>query len=242
MKAVKIALTTLGMGLLMASQTSFGASKKVASSSSGGSKSSARDWIISLPVMAERPQFRLHGEYNAAKSVGLAVELATIATGEELYEEEIQEKGNSLTINGLQASLLMSRYSDEANMGGFFWTLGAGYRRWGAEWKKQPGEKEVTRLGLVDQKGYLHHRVEGRGVTGHGRVGYRYVASEWPLAIGAHIGLRHMNSQVKDISVSDSEEQKLELEYSKLTAEESRSLKNRMMTTPDFSVDFGIVF
>lgn len=127
-------------------------------------------------------------------------------------------------------------------MGGFFWTLGAGYRRWGAEWKKQPDPKESLRLGLVDEKGYLHHRVEGKGVTGHGRVGYRYVASEWPLAIGAHFGLRHMNSQVKDVNVSEEEEQKLSLQYSKLSDDERNSLKHQMMTTADFTVDFGFVF
>jgi hypothetical protein len=211
-------------------------------SQSGGSKSGGRDWIISLPVMAERPQLRLHAEYNAARSVGLALEAAQIASTEELSEEEIKETGNSLAINGFQGSLLMSRYSDPANMGGFFWSLGAGYRKWDAEWKKKPDAKEFQRATLVDEEGYLHHRVEGKGATAHIRVGYRYVANEWPLAVGGHVGLRHMNSQVTDVSVKEDEQTKLHATYSKVDDQERKQLKHKMMTTPDFTVDFGLAF
>jgi hypothetical protein len=208
-------------------------------SSSSGGKSSGRDWILTLPLFAGGA---LHTEYNAGGTMGLALEYSAIAAVEELMEEEILQTGNSLAIDGAQVSMLMSRYSDERNMGGFFWTLGAGYRVWNAEWKKKPGEKEMTRLGLVDEDGYLHHRVQGKGVTGHGRFGYRYVASEWPLAVGAHFGLRHMNSEVTDVEVPEKEEQELGLTYSDITEKERKHLKHRMMTRADISVDFGFVF
>ena len=140
MRTIKSLAMIFGLSLI--SQGALAAAMKktssASSSSSGGSKSGGRDWLISLPVIAERPQFRIHAEYNAARIVGLAIEAATIATVEELGEDEIVATGNSLTINGAQASLLMSRYSDEANMGGFFWSTGVGYRRWNAEWKKKP--------------------------------------------------------------------------------------------------------
>ena len=240
-------LLVLVAGLWFGASGSYAAAMKkgppmAAFNQSGGAKSSGRDWLISLPVVAERPQMRLHVEYNAERGVGLALEAAAISTTEELMEEEITTTGNSLTVNGVQGSLLMSRYSDEANMGGFFWTIGAGYRKWNAEWKKKPDERENQRISLVDQDGYLHHRVEGKGVTGHLRAGYRYVASEWPLAVGAHLGLRHMNSQVKDRKVDESEETKLGLTYSELNDIERKQLRHRMMTTPDFTVDFGVVF
>lgn len=244
MKSVKIMSLGLGIGLILADQMCLAAPSKKSSAPSGGSH--GRDWMITLPVVAETSQLRLHGEYNIDRSLGLALEAASLSAVEELSREEIEQTGNSLTINGLQASLLMTRYSDEANMGGFFWSLGAGYRRWGAEWKKQPLENELEtksqRLGLVDEKGYLHHRIQGEGVTGHGRIGYRYVASEWPLTIGLHLGIRHMNSRVKDVEVSEEEEKKLELQYSPSTNEERRSLKHQMMTTPDYAIDFGFVF
>jgi hypothetical protein len=207
--------------------------------SSSGGKSGGRDWLLTLPLFAGGA---LHAEYNAGGVMGLALEYSAIAAVEELMDEEILETGNSLAIDGVQVSALMSRYSDERNMGGFFWTLGAGYRVWNAEWKKRPGEKEVTRLGLVDEEGYLHHRVQGKGVTGHGRFGYRYVANEWPLAVGAHLGLRHMNSQVTDAEVDVKEEQELDLSYSEVTEKERKHLKHRMMTRADISLDFGFVF
>jgi hypothetical protein len=211
----------------------------MAANQSGGGKSSGHDWILSLPVVSERPQLRLHAEYNLYHSLGIALEAAQIAKTEELSEEEIKDTGNSLSINGYQASLLMSRYSDPANLGGFFWTLGAGYRKWDAEWKKKTVENEAARTSLVDEEGYLHHRVEGKGGTAHFRVGYRYVANEWPLAIGGHVGLRHMNSQVTDVSVKEEEQTKLRATYSKVDDQERKQLKHKMMTTPDLTVDFG---
>lgn len=242
MKAVKLAVTSLGLGLILASQSAMGATVKKAASASSSSSKGGHDWLFSLPLIAERPQMRIHAEYNADRSVGLALEAGLIGTVEELTDEEIALTGNSLKVNGMQASILMSRYSDEQNMAGFFWTLGAGYRRWGAEWKKQVTPKESLRLDLADENGFLHHRVEGKGATGHARLGYRYVANEWPLAFGAHIGVRHMNSQVTDVQVSEVDEAKLKLQYSELNPDERRSLKNRMMTTTDITIDFGLAF
>ena len=219
------------------------AMKKGPPVSSYSTKSSGRDWLISIPVMTERTgELRGHFEYNASRSLGLALEVGSVAANEELSDEEIKELGNSLTIKGLQGSILMSRYSDEANMGGFFWSLGAGYRMWTAEWKKRPDDKETKRVSLVDNDGYLHHRAQGRGTTGHFRGGYRYVASEWPIAIGAHIGIRHMNSQVKDVAVKETEERKMGITYSDLSDKERQQLRYRMMTTPDITVDFGMIF
>lgn len=225
--------------LLTCGATAIAAPVGKSSSSSGGGKSASRDWLFTLPLFYGGA---IRGEYNAGGSVGLALEYAAIGAVEELLPDEVQETGNSLAIDGVQVSALMSRYSDERNMGGFFWTLGAGYRVWTAEWKKRPGEKEFTRLSLVDQDGYLHHRVQGKGATGHGRFGYRYVANEWPLAVGAHIGIRHMNSQVVDVEVPEKEQQELDLTYSEITEKERIHLKHKMMTRADISVDFGFVF
>lgn len=208
-------------------------------SSSSSGKSGGRDWLVTLPLFAGGA---LHAEYNAGRTMGLALEYSAIAAVEELLPEEVTETGNSLAIDGVQVSALLSRYSDERNMGGFFWTLGAGYRVWNAEWKKRPGDKEVTRLNLIDQEGYLHHRVQGKGVTGHGRLGYRYVANEWPLAIGIHLGLRHTNSQVSDIEVPEKEQQEMQITYSDITEKERKQLRHRMMTRGDISLDFGFVF
>lgn len=239
MRAMKYFRCVVALVICVSSGEVLAAPVGKTASSSGGGKSGGRDWLITLPLMAGGS---LHTEYNAGGTMGLALEYSAIGAVEELLPEDIQETGNSLTIDGVQVSALMSRYSDERSMGGFFWTLGAGYRVWNAEWKKKPSDKEALRLTLVDQDGYLHHRVQGKGVTGHGRLGYRFVASEWPLAIGAHLGIRHMNSQVRDTDVPSKEQEELQLTYSSITEKERAHLKNRMMTRADISLDFGFAF
>jgi hypothetical protein len=207
------------------------------------SGSSDRDFLISHPIAAERPQLRLHLELNMANEAGIALEGGVIGETEELGPKEIEETGNSLKVRGAQASLLISRYSEPTRLGGFFWTLGAGYRQFVAEWKKKPtNQVGETRLATADSDGYLRHRINGRGTFGTARFGYRYVAAEWPLAIGAHVGIRHMNSVVKDAEVEDEEESKLNLTYSQTDSGERRSIQNRLMTQPDFTLDAGIVF
>jgi len=138
---------------------------------------------------------------------------------------------------------LIARYSEPQSLSGFFWSLGGGYRQYNAEWKKKPEDADKEpRMSMTDDDGYLHHRVVGSGVVGVARVGYRFIPAEWPIALGAHIGMRHMNSTVKDVEVDDDEQEKLNLEYSKINEKERKSIKNRMMTQPDFAIEFGFSF
>jgi hypothetical protein len=51
-----------------------------------------------------------------------------------------------------------------------------------------------------------------------------------------------MNSQVTDVSVKEEEQTKLRATYSKVDDQERKQLKHKMMTTPDFTVDFGLAF
>ncbi len=233
--------------LALQSNSAFSAPKKSAANFGGESdaKSGDRTFYFSLPFVAERPQLRPHIELNLGNEAGLAIEGAMIAESEELSESETIESGNSLKVKGVQASLLLSRYSEPTQLGGFFWTLGAGYRQYTADWKKKPSNQErepEMRLDSVDSDGYLHHRVEGRGATGHFRAGYRYVAAQWPIAIGGHVGLRHMVSTIRDVEMTEDEEKEMNLDYTPVTDRERKSIRNRMMTTPDFALDFGMIF
>ena len=213
------------------------------STSSNGKKGVDRDYLLSLPVVAETPQARLHLEYNIESLVGIALEGGILGDNELLSRKEIEEKGNSLTTKGVQGALLFSRYSEPSRLGGFFWTLGGGYRQYTAEWKKKPNEKENDlRLDSTDGDGYLHHRIEGRGTFGTARVGYRYVASEWPVSIGGHLGVRHMTSTVVDKEVDQEEQTELKLNYSPTTPEEKKTIRNSVMTTPDVTIDVGLIF
>lgn len=227
----------------------FGAGKKSGgstsmSNSSGSSKKSAdRDFLVSFPIVADHPQARVHLELNIADEAGIALEAAALGQVEELDQKEIEETGNSMKVKGYQASMLISRYSESTRLGGFFWSLGGGYRQYSGEWKKRPEKQETSlRLESADNDGYLHHRVTGSGTLAHARVGYRYVAAEWPLAIGGHVGVRHMNSTIKDTEVKPEEEKELHIQYSETTATEREALKHKMMTTPDITVDFGLIF
>ena len=227
-----------------ASQAAKKGAQGMMSTSGASSKSGAsRDFLVSMPLAAERPQLRLHMEYNAGNEAGIALEGGMIGTSEELGTKEVGETGNSMKVSGVQAGLLLSRYSEPTRLGGFFWTLGAGYRQYAAEWKKRPVTQETeTRLSTTDDDGYLHHRIVGSGPVGFGRLGYRYVAAEWPIALGGHVGIRHMTSTIKDTDVDQEEQKELKLQYSPTNSTERKSVNNRMMTQPDLTIDLGVVF
>lgn len=240
-------LAGLGLCLLSVDTTGFAAAKKSMgmSTSSSGGKETDRDYLITIPIVADSSQARLHLEYNVQKTFGLAIEAAALGEREIMTPKEVDTTGDSLKTKGSQVSLLFSRYSEPAHLGGFFFTLGAGYRQYSAEWKKKPNEEDKTdalRLDSVDDTGYLHHRVKGSGTTGHARVGYRWVAAEWPVAIGGHLGLRHVSSSVKDVEVDQEKQKELKLNYSPTTDAEKKSLKNRVMTEPDISIEIGLAF
>ncbi|MCX6118828.1 MAG: hypothetical protein NT027_14910 [Proteobacteria bacterium] len=240
------------VGLVCCLMSSFaptvahGAPKKASldsSMSGGSSKNGERSVLASLPIVAEGAQLRLHLEYNIANTLGLAVEGGILGETELLDREQVDEMGNTLKTKGVQGALLFSRYSQPSRMGGFFWTLGGGYRQYTAEWKKKPlANAQDMRLESSDADGYLHHRMRGQGTFGVGRVGYRYVADEWPLSIGGHFGLRHMTSKLKDLEVEQEEQAELNLEYSPTTSEEKRLVNHKMMTTPDVSIELGLIF
>ena len=225
--------------------SSFAAGKKpsIASSMAGDSaSSSSKDYLLSMPIVAETPQIRPHIEINISNEFTLALEGGLLAETEQLSKEELMETGNSLKVKGAQATLLLSRYSEPERMAGFFWSLGGGYRKFTADWKKQPGDNTTqTQLASINEDGYLRHRVNGTGTTAHFRLGYRYVADSWPVAIGGHVGFRHMNSSLENAKISDSEKNETQLTHSPLSETEEKSVKHRMMTTPDLAVEIGLI-
>ncbi|MCX6126312.1 MAG: hypothetical protein NTV34_16385 [Proteobacteria bacterium] len=150
--------------LFMGTQASEAAKKAgqgmMSTSGATGKSGASRDFLVSMPLASERPQLRLHMEYNAGNEAGIALEAGMIGTSEELGTKEVGETGNSMKVSGVQASLLLSRYSEPTRLGGFFWTLGGGYRQYAAEWKKRPVAQETeTRLSATDEDGYIVPRI-----------------------------------------------------------------------------------
>ena len=251
MKRSYAKIVGLSLCLMSINSTGFAAAKKsmgLSTTSSGGGKEADRDFLISIPVVADSAQARLHLEYNVQKTFGLALEAAALGEKELLSPKEIDASGDSLKTKGTQVSLLFARYSEPAHMGGFFFALGAGYRQYTAEWKKKPDDQNKaaalqsnTSL-AVDDTGYLHHRVKGSGTTGHARVGYRWVAAEWPVSVGGHLGMRHVSTSVKDVDVDEEKQKDLKLNYSPTNDAEKKSLKNRVMTERAMAIELGVVF
>ena len=241
MKLSSLKLVGFVLALGSISGTVHAAKKSMGmSTSSGGGKEVDRDFVVTIPVMADGPQARIHAEYNVMKAVGVALEIASLGETQLVSDKTMDETGESLKTKGSQVSLLIARYSEPARLGGFFWALGAGYRQYTADWKRRPDEKSTALQLESADDGYLHHRVRGQGVLGHARVGYRWVAGEWPVAIGGHIGLRHLNSSVKDIEVDAEQQKELNMTYSSTNSYEQKELKNRVMTTPDISIEIGM--
>lgn len=244
MKQFYVSLTGLTFCLLSVSTVSLAAGKKMGmSTSSSGGKETDRDFLISIPVVADSTQARIHLEYNVEKTFGLALEAAALGETEMLTKSEIDKTGDSLKVKGSQVSLLFTRYSEPTRLGGFFFALGGGYRQYTADWKKKPDEKTTAlQLESADDNGYLHHRIQGSGATGHARVGYRWVAAEWPVSVGGHLGIRHVSSNVKDVEVDQEKQKELNLHYSASNEVERKTLKNKVMTSPDLAIELGVVF
>lgn len=206
---------------------------------SGGAQ--YRSFDFTLPVVTLSRQAHARLEYNMGGVATLSLEGARVVPGEDLAESTIEETGDSLKTDGMQGALLISRYSQGTTMSGFYWSLGAGYRQLRAVWKtKSEGDEEGTRMSLMDADGKLTRDLEVSGTTGHGRLGWRFVADSFPFLFGAHIGVRHFNATVRDIE--DSELADEGIRVAPISDTEKKNLKRRMMTAFEPGVEVGLTF
>ena len=201
-------------------------------------RSSAKNMAFSLPLVSSDRGATGHAEYNLGGQASLAVELAYVAKGEDLTETEIDEIGGSRITHGREVAIFVSRYTDGARMSGFFWSLGAGYRQVDGSWVVAPDRNDPdVDLTLVDEQEMLRHELTMAGVTGHGRVGYTYVADQWPLLVGAYLGVRHFQ-----VGVQDREVQGQDRQVSPLTDHERARLRRDYMTALAPGVSIGLTF
>jgi hypothetical protein len=203
-------------------------------SSSGGGAS--RSFILTIPVITLTRDAAFRGEYNL-KDATLAVEGASMVESEEYTEEKIAETGDSMISKGGHVSVLVSRYSQPNNMSGWFWTLGAGVREMRGTWKTNPSSLALASgMPLVmDDAGKVIHEYTARGLVGHARTGYRWVAQSIPLSIGGHLGLRHFDARFAD-------KDGLRADSSPLSDEDKAALRRRYMTRLEPAVEFGLAF
>jgi len=213
-----------------------GATSSSSSSSSSGGSSGSRSFILTVPLVSMTRDAVFRGELNTV-SASFSVESAFMGAAEEYPEEKLLLTGDSMITSGRQASILVSRYSNQSNMSGWFWTLGAGARQMDGIWKTSPSTLALmTGINLVqDSAGKVLHNYKATGTTGHARVGYRWVSRSIPLAIGGHIGIRHFEGKFEDAAPLDPD-------YTPLAVDEKASLRRRYMTRLEPAVEFGLAF
>ena len=152
--------------------------------------------VVPLPLPLAQSVGKL--EYNLGGKASIAIEGAYSHPDERYSDKAVASTGESLHAEGRAITVLISRFSRPQTMSGFYWSLGVGYREMTAQWKAlaDPADPEVN-FSLVDSQGYLDHQAHLSGMTGHGRLGYRYVP-DWPFMFGIFLGARHFQNKVED--------------------------------------------
>lgn len=218
---------------LLAAPVAANAAPRSGSSSGGGA---GRSFILTIPIITLTRDAAFRGEYNL-KGATIAVEGASMVEAEEYSEEKMAETGDSMISKGGHVSVLFSRYSQPANMSGWFWTLGAGVRDMKGKWKTNPSALALSSgMSLItDDAGKVIHEYTARGLTAHARTGYRWVAQSIPLSIGGGLGLRHFDARFEDKA-------ELSAEASPMSDEDKAALRRRYMTRLEPSIEFGLAF
>ncbi len=182
-----------------------------------------------------------HGEANLMRECGLGMEYGFLGKDEMATKEDQEKYGESLMKEkGQEFVATVARYSEEQKLGGFFWLLGAGYQQQKYSWKTKAKESD-TRYSLADETGHLNHKISSSGPTGHARFGYRYVANDWPFAIGGFFGFKHYQGTEKDEFDPESSANS-ELKLSSTTPEERKKLQRVAMTQMGIGLELGFAF
>jgi hypothetical protein len=194
-----------------------------------------RSFQLSLPIISLTRDAMIRMEFNMWANGALALEAGSLIKGEANSERMIEETGENFENQGSQYSLIWSSFSRANSMSGFYWSLGAGWRKMTADWRRNAKGDEA--LGLVDEQGRVTHAVVGEGMTGHGRLGYRWVGQSFPMVLGAYAGLRHFAATFEDDS-SKSGEQRI----SATSDSDLAGLKRRFATQFEPGLELGFAF
>lgn len=188
-----------------------------------------RSFIFSLPLVTIGRDAPVRAEYNLGKaslSADWVEWLGEVGKREELTQSELEEHPNdSMTSQGRELTLMVSRYKNSASMSGFHWGLGAGYRQVRAMWKKSAA--------LMGDDPLTHNFVVS-GPTYSGRLGYRYVGKDMGFMVGTYLGVRHFQNAVEDTELTQGE--------TALSENDKNSLKRRMMSAMRIGLEMGWAF
>lgn len=194
-----------------------------------------KSFVLSLPIIALDGQGVARGEYNFSGHA-LAVEMDLISKENDFSTQEMKEQhDDTLAVRGAEAAVWYTSYGDPRTMSGGYWSVGAGYRRMVADWKRTPGENMAIAADAVrDENNRVTHALTSEGATLHGRVGYRWVPASFPLALGAYIGARHFQNKFKDRSS--------ETNTTATPLSDQEALSRRFMSALEPGLEIGMAF
>lgn len=196
-----------------------------------------RSSSFTLQALGYGRESMLSGEFNLGGKASVTFEGTYIRKGEDLGDREIEEtNGDSLVSMGREFAVLFSRYTNPQSMSGFHWTLGTGYRTMSVAWNRHPKEYENTMFLRMSPEGRAEQEFTLQGVTGHGRLGYRFMSDSFPVTLGIYLGIRHYQATVRDSFENSGETTE------NRTHEDVRSgLQHRYMTSMEPGLTFGMV-
>jgi hypothetical protein len=199
-------------------------------------KGEDKSFLVSVPMILVGGEMGIHTEFNLWNEATIGLEYLRAGNNEEYSKKQMAEENKSRISGAWEVQMVLSRFSEPESMGGWFWSLGAGYRTMNVDWRKQP-EETYTLTGdeVYDDDGRINHKLVGTGAAAHGRLGYRYVAASWPVAVGGYFGMRHYESNFKDVESEDSAvtpSQDIDREQ----------LRRAYMTRPELAIELGMAF
>lgn len=193
-----------------------------------------KSFMVGLPIFSMGGESVTKVEYNLGGAGSLGLELTSIAEGEQFTDDEvIENNGDSLLMKGAEVGLTYSSYSNGGLMSGGYWSLGVGYRQVQAAWSRSPTDDFSPAGVSLDSGGRFKHDLISGGGTARARVGYRYVASSIPFALGAYIGIRHFQGRFQDRENDEAVE---------IPNSDNRSLTRRFMTSIEPGLELGMSF
>lgn len=184
-----------------------------------------RSLALSLPLLIDTP-FSM--EYNLGRGM-VGVAWTPVQPYQMLSERDLTNNPNqSLEMKGQEIGIITGRYQNEATLSGFYWGLGAGYRKTRGLWVKTASNATSSPL--------QSHDLNVEGTTFSGKLGYRYAAESVGFMGGIFLLLRHFENRVTDASQGEN------TAYMETSYEDKTALKRRIMTSLHPGLELGWAF
>lgn len=210
-----------------------------------GDGDSARAVSVNAPFTFSRDMLA-HVEFNLGGRASIGIEGGITRPGDDMSEKQMDEENERVKTEGWGAAVMFSRYSNGGSMSGFYWMLGAGYREVKASWDVEQEDSDPQAknyAALVDPTTQqLHHDATLKGMTGHLRVGYRYVGEEVPISCGLFVGLRHFQPSVDDAEGKSKDDDEVAKNAADMTDREKERLRRRYTSKFEPGIEIGFAF